>query len=130
MGTDIVSCWQTKYLRFDGHPGFCCEFGLPGIKGVEREKKARIGIDYHRLSSRSRSTAFGMTLSPKMAFVRAAKSGILNAGGVCARGGQMRATGRVRFKTVTSSPWPTHSSTILKSCRTCLIVAVFMCHSM
>jgi hypothetical protein len=38
----------------------------------------------------------------------------------------MRATGRVRFSTVTSSPAATQASTALKSCRTFRIVAVFM----
>gem|GEM_PF-6258768 len=57
----------------------------------------------------------GMILSPKIALARAAKSGILNLGGASGRGGQIRATGRVRFNTVTSSPCATKARTALKS---------------
>lgn len=64
--------------------------------------------------------------SPKIAFARAVKFGILNLAVAWGRGGQIRATGRVRFNTVTSSPAATHASTVLKSWRTCLMVAVLM----
>ena len=63
---------------------------------------------------------------PKMAFARVVKFGILTVAGAWARGGQIRATGRVRFNTVTSSPSATQASTVPKSWRTCLMVAVFM----
>jgi hypothetical protein len=61
-----------------------------------------------------------------MAFARAAKSGIVTSADFGTRGGQMRATGRVRFNTVTSSPSATHFNTVPKSSRTCLIVAVLI----
>ncbi len=54
-------------------------------------------------------------VSPKIALARAAKSGIFNLPETYGRGGQMRATGRVRFNTVTSSPCATSASTALKS---------------
>ncbi len=70
---------------------------------------------------------FGMGFEfPKIALARAAKSGISTLAGVCARGGQIRATGCVRFNTVTYSPAATHESTVPKSWRTCLMVAVLM----
>jgi len=54
--------------------------------------------------------------SPKIAFARAAKSGHLDSlGGVGSDKGHIRATGRERLSTVTSSPELTHASTEEKS---------------
>jgi len=97
--------------------------GIPCVQGKE---EACIGVNYHLCSSLSRRTVLGMIFFPKTARARAAKSGNSTFAGTRARGGHIRATGRVRFNIVTSSPRATHAKTAPKSLRTFRILAVLV----
>ena len=63
--------------------GFESAAYLPGlftvrVLPVEGEKKAGVRVNYHLLCSRSSRMTFGRVFFPKIAFARAAKSGILH----------------------------------------------------
>ena len=105
-----VAACRLDAVQFHGDetPGFCARFVVPVIRAFRvsgPETLDRLG-DY------------------------AVAAWLLDSHVAGQRGGRIRATGRVRFKTVTSSPCATQARMALNSWRTCRMVAVFMWHNM
>ena len=105
-----------------------------GLREVKANQKAGVSVGfqctpllYSRMSFMARAA---MTWPPSRNFKRAARLGrFLARGGLTASGGESNATIFPRLLISTCSPSLTQSRTVLKSCRTCRMVAVFMCHN-